>query len=202
MPDEAAWGNCRPVSYELRSCLHDRWVRFHSLPGSQRYASNDDEYAELLRRHKTVIAELLQDQPGDGEQELLIFTASWSADSEPKERDAELLMVIPAATYWTSVLTADSEREEPAWTHLWVSATHLDGEDLAQLLCLVADYAPGASSSPPPKWAGSTHLMTAALMSLPLPAITETNSVSGTRIGFPPIPKGFDIRKVLPSQEG
>jgi hypothetical protein len=139
----AAWGNCRPVSYELRSCLHDRWVRFHSLPNSQRYASNDDEYAELLRRHKTVIAELMQDQPGDGEQELLIFTASWSADSEPKERDAELLTVIPAATYWTSVLTDDSERAEPTWTHLWVSTTHRDGEDLAQLLCLVADYATG-----------------------------------------------------------
>jgi hypothetical protein len=56
----AAWGDCPPVSYLLRGCLHDRWVRFHSLPGSQRYASNDDEHAEIMRRHVTVLAELLE----------------------------------------------------------------------------------------------------------------------------------------------
>ena len=54
-----AWGDCRPVSYELRGCLHDRWVRFHSLPGSKRYADNEEEYAELIRRHLAVLAELL-----------------------------------------------------------------------------------------------------------------------------------------------
>lgn len=138
----AAWGDCRPVSYELRSCLRDRWVRFHSLPGSQRYASNDDEYAELVRRHITVLAELLQHGNADGEQELLLLTASWSADPEPKERDAELSGMIPAATYWTSVLT-DDNGPEATWAHLWVSATRLHGEDLAQLLRLAADYATG-----------------------------------------------------------
>lgn len=60
---DTAWGDCRPVSYDLRNCLPDRWVRFHSLPGSQRYASNDDEYAELMRRHQTVLAELLEHDP-------------------------------------------------------------------------------------------------------------------------------------------
>jgi hypothetical protein len=43
-----AWGDWRPVSYELRSCLHDRWVRFRTLPGSKRYAGSEEEYAGLI----------------------------------------------------------------------------------------------------------------------------------------------------------
>lgn len=39
--------------------MHDRWVRFHSLPGSQRYPGSADEYAEILDRHVTVLGELL-----------------------------------------------------------------------------------------------------------------------------------------------
>jgi hypothetical protein len=138
----AVWGDCRPVSYELRGCQPDRWVRFQSLPGSRRYASNDDEYAELMRRHITVLAELLQDEPDD-EQEILVFTASWSADPDLKQRAAELSSVIPAATYWTSILTDDSGPEESTWTHIWVSAIRPDSEELARLLRLVADDVTG-----------------------------------------------------------
>src|SRR5229473_7813616 len=86
----AAWGDCRPVGHELRGCLRDRWVRFHSLPGSKRCAGNEGEYAELLRRHQTVLAELLQHGPGDGAEQLLVFTASWTANPGPEEREADL----------------------------------------------------------------------------------------------------------------
>ena len=134
----AAWGDCPPVSYLLRGCLHDRWVRFHSLPGSLRYARNDDEYAEIMRRHMTVLAELLEHGNADVGHELLLLTASWSASPEPAAREAELSAAVPAASYWTSVLTDDSE-PEAIWTHLWVSATQLHGKDLSQLLRLVAD---------------------------------------------------------------
>ena len=85
-----AWGECRPVSYELRSCLQDRWVRFHSLPGSKRYANNDDEYNELMHRHLTVLAELLSHDGADEARELLVVTASWSDGPEPAPCDAEL----------------------------------------------------------------------------------------------------------------
>jgi hypothetical protein len=135
-----AWGECRPVSYELRSCLHDRWVRFHSLPRSKRYAGNEAEYAELTRRHLTVLAELLPRGSADRAGELVVVTASWSDDPGPAPREAELAAVLPAAAYWTSVLTDDSIPGEQTWTHLWASPATLYSGELTRLLRLVADY--------------------------------------------------------------
>jgi hypothetical protein len=134
-----AWGDCRPVSYELRGCLHDRWVRFHSLPGSKRYAENDDEYAELMHRYLAVLAELLSHDSADDARELVVVTASWSDRPGPASRDAELARVLPTAAYWTSVLTDDSPGAE-TWMHLWVSVTRLRSLELSRLLRLVADY--------------------------------------------------------------
>lgn len=134
------WGECRPLSYELRSCLHDRWVRFHSLPRSKRYASSEAEYAEIMRRHLTVLAELLPGDTADGAGGLVVVTASWSGDPRPAPREPELAAVLPTAAHWTSVLTDDSVPGEEAWTHLWVSAANLHGEELTRLLHLVADY--------------------------------------------------------------
>ena len=138
-----AWGDCRPVSYELRGCLRDRWVRFHSLPGSKRYAGSEEEYAELIRRHLVVLAELLSHEGADQSRELVVVTASWSDSPRPAPRPAELAGALPAATYWTSVLTDDSIPAEETWTHLWASPARLHGEELARLLRLVADDATG-----------------------------------------------------------
>jgi hypothetical protein len=138
-----AWGDCRPVSYELRSCLHDRWVRFHSLPGSKRYAGSEQEYAELMRRHLAVLAELMSHDGADHSRELVVVTASWSGGRRPAPRAAELAGALPAAAYWTSVLTGDSIPAEETWTHLWASAARLHGEELPRLLRLVADDVTG-----------------------------------------------------------
>lgn len=137
-----AWGRCRPVSYELRSCLRDRWVRFHSLPGSQRYAATDNEHAEIMRRHTTMLTELLKHDTADADPGLMLVTASWSAAHEPATRGKELATAIPAANYWTSVLTDDTE-PEPVWTHLWISQASLHSQDLPRLLRLVAGYGTG-----------------------------------------------------------
>lgn len=134
-----AWGECRPIGDELRSCPRDRWVRFHSLPGSKRYADNEDEYAELMRRHMTVLAELISHDGAGGEGELVVMTASWSDGPGLTPREAGLSRAMPAAAHWTSVLTDDSVPGEETWTHLWVSGTRLHSEELFQLLRLVAD---------------------------------------------------------------
>ena len=130
-----AWGTCRPVAHELRSCLPDRWVRFHSLPGSKRYPGNEDEYAEVLRRHRTVLGELLD----GGDDGLVILTVSWSGSSEPDAPHGGAVGRTPGALYWTSVLTDASEPGEEIWTHLWASRASLDSEELPALLRLVAD---------------------------------------------------------------
>ena len=135
-----AWGDCRPIGHELRSCLHDRWVRFHSLPGSKRYAGGEDEYAGILGRHLTVLAELLARDGTGAERKLLVVTASWSDGPAPAPREAELAGVLPAAEHWMSILTDDSVPGEETWTHLWVSAVRFPGEDLSRLLRLAADY--------------------------------------------------------------
>lgn len=79
-----------PVSFELHSCLHDRWVRFHNLPGSKRYADNEEESAELVCRHLAVLAELLSVEGADQSRELVVVTASWSCGRRPAPRAAEL----------------------------------------------------------------------------------------------------------------
>lgn len=135
-----AWGDCRPVGHELRGCLQDRWVRFHSLPGSKRYADSDDEYAELMRRHLTVLGELLSRDGAGQEGDLLALTASWSGGPAPAPREAELSRALPEAAHWTSILTDDSLPGEETWTHLWVSVTRLHSRGLSRLLRLVADY--------------------------------------------------------------
>ena len=46
------------VGWVLRGVVPERWVRFHSLPESKRYAESEDEEAEVLRRHLTLLDEL------------------------------------------------------------------------------------------------------------------------------------------------
>ena len=54
-------------------------VRFHSLPGSQRYAESEEQYTEILRRHATILADLLSEDGEPGDTDLLVVIASWSA---------------------------------------------------------------------------------------------------------------------------
>ncbi len=42
----ARWPGLEPIAHGLR-WRSDRWVRFHSLPGSKRYADDEGEYEEL-----------------------------------------------------------------------------------------------------------------------------------------------------------
>jgi hypothetical protein len=50
------WPGCSKMPYELRG-VHDRWVRFHTLPASKRYPETEYEYEYeyeyILGRHNT-----------------------------------------------------------------------------------------------------------------------------------------------------
>ena len=48
-----------PLGYRLREAFPERWFRIHSLPESQRYATSEAEYEELLGRHNAVATDLL-----------------------------------------------------------------------------------------------------------------------------------------------
>lgn len=48
-----------PVGWDLRSSLPDRWVRFHSLPGSKRYPESKKERAIVVERANALAQALL-----------------------------------------------------------------------------------------------------------------------------------------------
>ena len=48
-----------PISYGLREQIPDLWFRIHSLPESKRYAENEEEMREILRRHNQIASEIL-----------------------------------------------------------------------------------------------------------------------------------------------
>lgn len=73
------WPECPPLAHELKNVYADRWVRFHSLPGSQRYADDESEYAILLHRHNTVLNEFFTGQ------RVHIVTAPYGAREETVE---------------------------------------------------------------------------------------------------------------------
>lgn len=54
------WPDCPPVGHELKRFYASRWVRFHSLPESKRYADTPAEYDSLLHRHNTVLSALFE----------------------------------------------------------------------------------------------------------------------------------------------
>lgn len=129
------WPGCRPIGHELRGCAPDRWVRFHSLPESKRYADIEAEYTELLRRHHSVIDELHAHTSSTGE--LIVITAAWSYNDHREPRPAELDAALPAEP-WTDVL-GERDDDGESWTHLFISRSHKDSPDLDRLLRLVAD---------------------------------------------------------------
>jgi hypothetical protein len=137
---EACWPDCRPIGHELRYGAPDRWVRFHSLPGSKRYAETPDETAEVIARHNTVLGELVggPSEPGESPT-VLVITCAWGSSLD-REREPELLAADPSASYWRSELKDVEPGYDDVWTHLWVSRRAWSPGDLDQLLLLAADW--------------------------------------------------------------
>lgn len=54
-----AWPECPPIGHLFRHRMHDRWVRFHSLPLGRRRPAGVADYEEVLMRYNTVLAEVL-----------------------------------------------------------------------------------------------------------------------------------------------
>jgi hypothetical protein len=134
---ETRWSICRPIGHELRTCAADRWVRFHSLPDSPRYAEAPAEYAEVLARHNTVISELFGMIEADDPPVALAVTCAWG-DRADRGRTPDLVAADPSASLWRTGQW-DGVDDRSVWRHLWVSTRRWSPGSMDALLTLVAD---------------------------------------------------------------
>lgn len=128
------WPGSRPITYALRG--GERWVRFHSLPQSKRYAEDDVERREILHRHRTVLDALR----GMGDfVHLVVVTAVWSLGPTPPRRPPAVENASPHAWWWQSLLVDHDEDGFDSWIHLFADHSRSDPDGLDALLRLVAD---------------------------------------------------------------
>lgn len=118
----------------MRRAYPDRWVRFHSLPGSKRYPDDETEYGILLERHHTLLAEL-----GPNDDELYVVTREWNGDPEAVTRMADLQRVDPDAQHWSSCVHDDDFPDDILYQHEYISRRPRNRQALDPLLRLVAD---------------------------------------------------------------
>ncbi|MEU6145871.1 hypothetical protein ABZ848_36705 [Streptomyces sp. NPDC047081] len=139
VPDELAalWRDRHPstppLAHLFRDALHDRWVRFHSLPRSKRYPESEEEYATVLDRHNTVLDELFAGQ------DVFVVSMDWSdASGIPPWHERRSLH--PAAVRWWT--EPDCDAPDPAfhgYRHLYAELRPWAPGLVDDLLRAVAD---------------------------------------------------------------
>ncbi|MFE2595668.1 hypothetical protein ACFXCZ_04050 [Streptomyces sp. NPDC059396] len=131
---ESHWGDTPPLGHLLRTAQPDRWVRFHSLPRSKRYAVTEEEYVTLLGRQHMLLADL------GAPQDLVVITCEWSDDPSPRGREPDVEQVAPGDP-WRTVLEDETEAPEfRTYTHLYMGTLTNLPTTLDPLLRKVADF--------------------------------------------------------------
>ncbi len=128
--------NTWPLAYQFKEMYPDRWVRFHSLPDSKRYAENDVEYTTILERHNTVIDDL------NGAQSLSVLLVTAASDSPDFESIASNSSQFVSKSYfWKSLAMGQLNAgwDESTYWHLFVSKHIWHKGIFDPMLKLVAD---------------------------------------------------------------
>lgn len=97
---------CPPVSHLLKHRLSERWFRIHSLPESKRYAETPEEYAILLDRQNTLLA----DSIGSGQKCVLLFGDYADATDA---HDPAVAAFQPTVVWSVPVASYDPDLEDP-----------------------------------------------------------------------------------------
>ena len=130
---EERWQDGPPDAYELRAKHTERWVRFHSLPDSKRYARDEAEYRVILERHNTVLDELFTGL------DVCVITTGWSFPGDPAVRSEDELRLHPGSGLWTSPLTNEPEPDYRVYVHSYISRIRWQPMCLDPLLRSAAD---------------------------------------------------------------
>ncbi len=106
-----------PVAHELKRVYPERWVRFHSLPDSKRYAETLVEQTLILERHNTVLNDL-----NVSGHSLYLVTSQWSDSATFLSDRGELTTLDPHAVFWKSVpVQGMAQDDAPVFLQLLVS---------------------------------------------------------------------------------
>ena len=127
---DALYPDVLPVGHML-GCGVPNWVRFHSLPGSRRYPDDEEQYAELLRRHFTVLETLSGGHP------VWRLTCRWSELPNPGSEEHGCSLVDAQARYWRTVRD-DADPDSVYW-HIYAAIDQPVPARLTELLREVAD---------------------------------------------------------------
>lgn len=128
------WSPCPPFAHQLRGFHRERWVRFHSLPGSKRYPTDESEMAIVLERHYRLLAELFEGH------EVLVMTCRWSESSEPRPPSEVDLRIGLQGVIWASLLyNDDPDPEFRTYAHLYAELVNWAPGSLDPVLRAVAN---------------------------------------------------------------
>jgi hypothetical protein len=130
---QGTWPECPPIGHLFRQRLHDRWVRFHSLPHGKRYPTNEQEYREVLARHNAVLAAALGESRTDA---IYLVTLEYGPGDLAAGSEPIFVGLHPDATSWMRAV--DPDDPEVAYD-LHVSRQSFNPGDLDDLLRYVAD---------------------------------------------------------------
>jgi hypothetical protein len=127
-----------PIGHRLRAAFPERWVRFHSLPGSKRYPEEEAEYSEVLARYSAILGELTRPR-----SQVALITTGYSDSPEPRRSYPALVAFDPRAVPWWTIAMQGSEEEfhEISYWHLFTSTWDWLPDAFDPLLRLVADDA-------------------------------------------------------------
>lgn len=133
------FSECLPVSYLFRDCLAERWFRFHSLPESKRYAENETEVTELLRRQNTVLLDVI------GTNDDCVLVSGNHSSSSPLVEQCPALSLFEFQDFVTlskqDFDPIDLEPdEEPVYLSLFCGTHKLTRGSLDEVLLCVADW--------------------------------------------------------------
>ena len=114
----STYSDCEPISYRLRDQYRNRWIRFHTLPNSKRYADNEAEYRIILDRHNAILSELAisNDQ--------LVFASTGYSETPQPTRDEypQLNAFDKDAKCWRTISKHELDNDtSPNYWHLYMS---------------------------------------------------------------------------------
>lgn len=127
------WPDCPPIGHLLRRNISDRWVRFHSLPGGKRYATDAGECREVLGRYNAVLAAVLGESRSGA---IYLVTVEYGPGDLAAGSEPVFVGLHHGAVPWMRAVNA----EDPAEAYrLHVSRQGFTPGDLDDLLRYVAD---------------------------------------------------------------